>query len=43
MIALLTRITREELAWILATGAVAFVNWIATRSHVVPAAAAREL
>ena len=43
MIALLTRITREELAWILATGAVAFVNWVATRSHVVPAAAAREL
>jgi basic amino acid/polyamine antiporter, APA family len=43
MIALLTRITREELAWILATGAVAFLNWIATRRHVVPAAAAREL
>ena len=43
MLALLTRITREELAWILATGAVAFVNWIATRGHVVPAAAAREL
>jgi APA family basic amino acid/polyamine antiporter len=43
MLALLTRITREELAWILATGAVAFVNWIATRRHVVPAAAAREL
>jgi amino acid transporter len=43
MIALLTRITREEFAWILATGAVAFLNWIATRRHVVPAAAAREL
>jgi len=43
MIALLTRITREELAWILATGAVAFLNSIATRRHVVPAAAAREL
>jgi amino acid transporter len=43
MIALLTRITREELAWILATGAVAFLNWIATRRHVVPVAAAREL
>ena len=43
MIALLTRITHEELAWILATGGVAFLNWIATRHHVVPAAAAREL
>jgi amino acid transporter len=43
MIALLTRITREEFAWILATGAVAFVNWIATRGHVVPAAATGEL
>ena len=43
MIVLFTRITREELAWILATGAVAFLNWIATRHHVVAAAAAREL
>jgi APA family basic amino acid/polyamine antiporter len=43
MIVLFTRITREELAWILATGAVAFLNWIATRRHVVATAAAREL
>jgi basic amino acid/polyamine antiporter, APA family len=43
MIVLFTRITREELVWILATGAVAFLNWIATRHHVVAAAAAREL
>jgi len=32
MIVLFTRITREELAWILATGAVAFLNWTATRT-----------
>jgi APA family basic amino acid/polyamine antiporter len=43
MIVLFTRITREELTWILATGAVAFLNWIATRHHVVATAAAREL
>jgi APA family basic amino acid/polyamine antiporter len=43
MIVLFTRITREELAWILATGAVAFLNWIATRRHVAAPAAAREL
>jgi APA family basic amino acid/polyamine antiporter len=43
MIVLFTRITREELEWILATGAVAFLNWIATRHHVVATAAAREL
>jgi basic amino acid/polyamine antiporter, APA family len=42
MITLLTRITREELAWILATAIVAFVHWLATRRHVV-AAATREL
>jgi basic amino acid/polyamine antiporter, APA family len=43
MIALLTRLTREQLAWILAMGAVAFLNWIAMRRHVVPATATREL
>ena len=43
MIVLFTRITREELVWILATGAVAFLNWLAMRRHVVAAAAAREL
>lgn len=43
MIALLTQITREQLAWILATGAVAFLNWIVMRGHVVPAAATHEL
>jgi len=43
MLVLLTRITREELAWILATAVVAFLHWLATRRHVVPAAAAREL
>ena len=37
MIALFTRITREELAWILATGAVAFLNWLAMRRHAVAA------
>jgi basic amino acid/polyamine antiporter, APA family len=43
MIVLFTRITREELAWILATGAVAFLNWVATRRHVSSAATVREL
>jgi amino acid transporter len=43
MLVLLTRITREELAWILATAVVAFLHWLATRRQVVPAAAAREL
>jgi basic amino acid/polyamine antiporter, APA family len=43
MIALLTRITRDELAWILATALVAFLHWLATRSQVVSAAATREL
>jgi len=42
MLVLLTRITREELAWILATAVVAFLHWLATRRQVVPAAAARE-
>jgi len=43
MIALFTHTTREELAWILATAVVAFLNWLATRRHVVPAAATGEL
>jgi basic amino acid/polyamine antiporter, APA family len=43
MIALFTRTTREELAWMLATAVIAFLNWLATRRHVVPAAATREL
>lgn len=43
MLALLSRITREELAWILATAAVAFVHWLATRRNVLPAAATRQL
>lgn len=37
MVVLFTRITREELAWISATAVVAFVNWLATRRHFVPA------
>jgi APA family basic amino acid/polyamine antiporter len=43
MIALFTRTTREELVWILATTLVAFLNWLATRRHVVAGATAREL
>jgi basic amino acid/polyamine antiporter, APA family len=43
MIALFARITREELVWILATTVVAFLNWLATRRHVVAGATAREL
>lgn len=37
MIVLFTRISREELAWILATAVVAFVHWLTTRRHFVPA------
>jgi hypothetical protein len=43
MIALFTRTTREELVWILATTVAAFLNWLATRRHVVAGATAREL
>lgn len=34
MIALFTRISREELAWIMATAIMALVNWLAVRRHV---------
>jgi basic amino acid/polyamine antiporter, APA family len=37
MIVLFTRISWEELAWILATAVVAFLHWLATRRHFVPA------
>ncbi len=43
MMILLTRLTREELTWLLAAGVLAFVNWLATRNRVVPAAAIREM
>ena len=43
MIALFTRITREELVWILATAAVAFVNWLAMRRHVAAGATTQGL
>ena len=33
MIVLFTRITREELAWIMATAIIALVNWLAVRRH----------
>jgi len=35
MIMLFARTTLEELAWILATAAIAFLNWLATRRRVV--------
>jgi len=38
MIVLFTRISREELAWILATAVVAFLHWLGTRRHFVPGA-----
>jgi basic amino acid/polyamine antiporter, APA family len=38
MITLFARTTREELAWILATAVIAFLNWLATRRHVVAGA-----
>lgn len=40
MIALFSRTTREELAWIVATAAVAFLNWLATRRRAVAGATA---
>jgi amino acid transporter len=39
MLAIFTRLTREELAWILATAVIAFLHWLATRRHVVAGAA----
>jgi APA family basic amino acid/polyamine antiporter len=38
MIALFTRITREELVWILATATIAFLHWLATRRRVTDSA-----
>jgi len=35
MIALFTRTSRQELAWILATAVIALLHWLATRRHVV--------
>ena len=43
MIALFTRITREELGWILATAVVAFLNWLAMRRHAMAGATAQGL
>ena len=43
MAALLTRISRQEFAWLLAAGILGFVNWLAARRQIVPAAAVREL
>jgi APA family basic amino acid/polyamine antiporter len=43
MIALLTTTTRQELTWIFATAAVAFLHWFATRRHVVAGATAQGL
>lgn len=43
MIVLFTRITLEELAWILVVAIVAFVNWVAMRRHIPSAATVREL
>lgn len=40
MIALFTRITREELAWIMATAIIALVNWLAVRRHLTARATA---
>jgi basic amino acid/polyamine antiporter, APA family len=42
MIVLLTRLNRQELAWLLAAGILGFANWLATRKHIVAAAAIRE-
>jgi APA family basic amino acid/polyamine antiporter len=38
MIVLFTRISWEELAWILATAVVAFLHWLVTRRHFLPGA-----
>jgi basic amino acid/polyamine antiporter, APA family len=40
MIALFTRITREELAWIMVTAIIALVNWLAVRRHLTAHATA---
>ena len=43
MIAVFSRTTWEEFAWILATAAIAFLHWLATRRHVVAGATAQGL
>ena len=43
MAVLLIRTTLAELAWILATAAIAFLHWLATRRHVVAGATAQGL
>jgi APA family basic amino acid/polyamine antiporter len=43
MLVLFTRTTGQELAWILGTSLVAFVNWLVTRRHVVVRATAQRL
>ena len=43
MIAVFSRTSRDEFAWILAAAAIAFVHWLATRRHVVAGAPAQGL
>jgi APA family basic amino acid/polyamine antiporter len=43
MVALFASATRQELAWILATAAMAFLHWLATRRHVLAGATAQRL